>query len=165
MGKVLAREAQVRPSGSPATTQSEPAVANESEGHLNGPGRFAQPRHDQVTDEAAPPPALLPEPPVIVLAEPAWRLSSASVYGPGFYGHGLACPGVLTEALLGVAHRTLPCGTLVTFRNPSNGVVVTVPVVDRGPFIAGRDWDLTGGACLVLNFCHTGSIQWHLGST
>lgn len=92
-----------------------------------------------------------------------WNRSQASFYGPGFYGNGLACRGVLTEALRGVAHKTLPCGTLVTFRNPSNGVVLTVPVVDRGPYVAGREWDLTGGACLVLDFCYTGTIEWHLG--
>ena len=46
----------------------------------------------------------------------------------------------------GVAHRTLPCGTKVTFKNPDNGRTITVPVVDRGPYVSGRDWDLTGGA-------------------
>ena len=179
MGPVLAREVQVPPAGRPATTPSEPAVTNEFDGPLEGPVRFAAPRHDQdefgtMASEVVPPDApgefraaapgmVLPEPPVTVVIVPAWRSSRASFYGPGFYGKGLACPGVLTEALVGVAHRFLPCGTLVTFRNPANGIVITVPVVDRGPFIAGRDWDLTGGACLVLDFCYTGVIDWHLG--
>jgi rare lipoprotein A (peptidoglycan hydrolase) len=66
----------------------------------------------------------------------------------------------MTTTLVGVAHRTLPCGTRITFKNPSNGRVVTMPVVDRGPYIAGRMWDLTGGACLQLAFCYTGKILW-----
>ena len=71
-----------------------------------------------------------------------WRQDpDISWYGPGFYGHRTACGVALTQTLVGVAHRTLPCGTLVTFR--SNGVTVTVPVVDRGPYVAGRTWDLT----------------------
>jgi hypothetical protein len=36
-----------------------------------------------------------------------------------------------TKTIVGVAHRTLPCGTKVQFRY--NGTVLTVPVIDRGP--------------------------------
>ena len=68
----------------------------------------------------------------------------------------------MTRALVGVAHRTLPCGTLVTFRY--KGRVVTVPVVDRGPYVAGRTWDLTRGACVLLDHCFTGSIDWKFAS-
>jgi rare lipoprotein A (peptidoglycan hydrolase) len=49
---------------------------------------------------------------------------------------------------------------MVSFRNPSNGRVVTVPVVDRGPYVAGRQWDLTAGACKAIAHCYTGPIQW-----
>ena len=59
---------------------------------------------------------------------------------------------------MGVAHRTLPCGTKVQFRY--NGHTVTVPVVDRGPYVSGRTFDLTVGACKKLGHCFTGSIQW-----
>ena len=85
-----------------------------------------------------------------------------SWYGPGFYGNGTACGQTLTTTLMGVAHRTLPCGTLVTFRY--KGTTVTVPVVDRGPYVAGRTWDLTKGACTALGHCFTGPIEWRLGS-
>ena len=44
-------------------------------------------------------------------------------YGPGFYGKRTACGYALTQSIVGVAHRTLPCGTKVTFRNPANGRV------------------------------------------
>jgi len=93
----------------------------------------------------------------------AWRHDgNISWYGPRLYGNGTACGHKLTRALVGVAHRTLPCGTLVTFRY--RGTTLTVPVVDRGPFVSGRTWDLTYGACSKLRHCHTGSIDWKLGS-
>jgi hypothetical protein len=85
-----------------------------------------------------------------------------SWYGPGLYGNGTACGQTLTKTLVGVAHRTLPCGTLVTFRY--NGVTLTVPVIDRGPYVSGRTWDLSHGACAILGHCFTGTIDWKLGS-
>ena len=85
-----------------------------------------------------------------------------SWFGPHLYGNGTACGQTLTKSLVGVAHRTLPCGTLVTFRY--KGTTLTVPVVDRGPYVAGRTWDLTYGACAKLGHCFTGTIDWRLGS-
>ena len=92
-----------------------------------------------------------------------WRYDpEISWYGPGLLGHGTACGQTLTKTLVGVAHRTLPCGTLVTFR--ANGHTVTAPVVDRGPYVSGRIFDLTVGLCKKLEHCYTGPIQWRLGS-
>jgi len=85
-----------------------------------------------------------------------------SFYGPGFYGKRTACGLAYTREILGVAHRSLPCGTKVTFRNPSNGRTITVPVIDRGPYVSGRIWDLSGAACMALDHCYTGPIYWHL---
>jgi hypothetical protein len=88
-----------------------------------------------------------------------WRHDpNISWYGPRFYGNGTACGQTLTKTLVGVAHRTLPCGTLVTFRY--KGKTLTVPVVDRGPYVRGRTWDLTRGACALLGHCFTGPIDW-----
>jgi rare lipoprotein A len=70
-----------------------------------------------------------------------YRRAMASWYGPGFYGNRTACGQTFTSRLLGVAHRSLPCGYRVTVRYGSRAI--TVPVVDRGPFVHGRDWDLT----------------------
>jgi hypothetical protein len=91
-----------------------------------------------------------------------WRTSGSSWYGPGFYGSGTACGQTLTSTLVGVANRTLPCGTLVEFRNPSTGKVVAARRVDRGPYVSGRDWDLTVGLCRLLDHCFTAPIQWRL---
>jgi hypothetical protein len=104
-----------------------------------------------------------PDAPVGSVAIPQWkRDGEVSWYGPGFYGKRTACGYAMTESLRGVAHRTLPCGTKVTFRNPANGRTVTTIVVDRGPYVSGRQWDLTGGLCLALGHCYTGPLLYKL---
>ncbi|MEZ5078368.1 MAG: septal ring lytic transglycosylase RlpA family protein [Solirubrobacterales bacterium] len=80
----------------------------------------------------------------------AFRLAGASYYGPGLYGNGVACGGTLTPSTMGVAHKTLPCGTKVKLRY--HGRSVTVPVIDRGPYVAGRDYDLTEAVRNRLGF-------------
>ena len=93
-----------------------------------------------------------------------WRFDpDISWYGPGFYGSGTACGQLYTKAIMGVAHRSLPCGTLVTFRNPANGRQVTVPVIDRGPYVAGRPWDMSKALCDYLDHCYTGDHRVALG--
>jgi peptidoglycan lytic transglycosylase len=82
-----------------------------------------------------------------------YRLAEASWYGGGGT---LACGGSLTGSTLGVANKTLPCGTLVTLRY--DGRSVRVPVVDRGPYIAGREFDLTEATKQALGFGDTGQV-------
>ncbi len=97
-----------------------------------------------------------------VIRIPVWHYDrELSWYGPGFYGSGTACGQRYTRTIVGVAHRTLPCGTLVTFKWA--GRVVTMPVIDRGPYVRGRRWDLSRGACEALHHCFTGPIYWKLG--
>jgi rare lipoprotein A len=74
--------------------------------------------------------------------------ATASWYGPGFFGRRTACGVKLTKKTVGVAHRTLPCGTRVELYH--RGKTLTVPVIDRGPFKKGRDWDLTHAAAQQL---------------
>jgi rare lipoprotein A len=76
-----------------------------------------------------------------------FRLAEASWYGGG---GNLACGGSLTSSTMGVANKTLPCGTLVTLRY--GGRMVRVPVVDRGPYVAGREFDLTEATKNALGF-------------
>jgi hypothetical protein len=85
-----------------------------------------------------------------------FRPAVASWYGPGFYGGHLACGGTLGVGTLGVAHKTLPCGTKVTLRY--RGHTVRVPVIDRGPYVGGREFDLTGATKNALHFGSTGTV-------
>ena len=57
---------------------------------------------------------------------------------------------------LGVANKTLPCGTKVKLRY--HGRSVTVPVIDRGPYVAGRDYDLTEATKERLGFPGVGTV-------
>ena len=75
-------------------------------------------------------------------------------YGPGWYGRSTACGRTLTRKLIGLAHRTLPCGTTVTLAY--GGHVVRAVVVDRGPYAAGVDYDLTWGAARKLGVLEAG---------
>lgn len=74
------------------------------------------------------------------------------------YGGPLACSnGTLGYGQLGVAHKTLPCGTKVTIRY--RGHTVVAPVIDRGPYVGGREFDLTGATARALGFNGVGTIQ------
>jgi rare lipoprotein A (peptidoglycan hydrolase) len=77
----------------------------------------------------------------------------ATWFGPGFYGQQTACGQMLTPTVVGVANRTLPCGTLV--RVTYRGHTLTVPVLDRGPYSNHADWDLTAGAAQALDITET----------
>jgi rare lipoprotein A len=77
----------------------------------------------------------------------------ATWFGPGFYGQTTACGQTLTPAVVGVANRTLPCGTLVQVTY--HGRTLTVPVLDRGPYANHADWDLTAGAAEALDVTDT----------
>jgi peptidoglycan lytic transglycosylase len=82
-----------------------------------------------------------------------YRAVEVSWYGGG---GGLACGGRLTTATIGVANRTLPCGTLVTLRY--GGHTVRVPVIDRGPYVGSREFDLTEATKQALGFGDTGTV-------
>jgi rare lipoprotein A len=82
-----------------------------------------------------------------------YRLAEASWYGGG--GE-LACGGELTSATMGVANKTLPCGTEVTLRY--DGRSVRVAVIDRGPYVAGREFDLTEATKQALGFGGVGEV-------
>lgn len=81
---------------------------------------------------------------------------TATWYGPGFFGKTTACGVVLTETTVGVAHRSLPCGTPVLVSYQGRGLVV--PVIDRGPFTANAQWDLTQATAQALGVTETSRI-------
>ena len=77
----------------------------------------------------------------------------ATWYGPGFYGNRTACGEKLTRYIVGLADRTLPCGTPVSLSY--NGRTLTLPVIDRGPYANGATIDLTHAAAQELGVTQT----------
>jgi hypothetical protein len=79
-----------------------------------------------------------------------FRQSLASWYSDG---GSTACG---FHAGMGVANKTLPCGTKVTFRY--GGRTVTATVDDRGPYVGGREWDLNQNTAAALGFSGVGTV-------
>jgi rare lipoprotein A len=90
-----------------------------------------------------------------------YRPSIATWYGGnGVWGSTTACGEVLHKNTLGVANRTLPCGTQVALYY--RGKTIVVPVIDRGPYANGADWDLTHATARLLSMdgvAHIGAVS------
>jgi hypothetical protein len=118
--------------------------------HVNHIGRFAlravlrHPGRSARVASASPP-----------LRVTIYKPAIATIFGPGFFGKRTACGQTLTRATLGVAHRWLACGTKVSLYY--HGRSITVPVIDRGPYANGADWDLTSATAAALHV--DGTIQ------
>src|SRR5262245_35452459 len=87
-----------------------------------------------------------------------FRSAGASWYGPWLYGNTTARGQVLRATTIGVAHRPLPCGTVVKFVYEGHAVIA--PVIDRGPFVKGRAWDLTAAASEALELEGVGTVRY-----
>ena len=83
---------------------------------------------------------------------------TGSWYGPGFYGNLTACGQVYSPTIIGVAHRTLPCGTPITLRY--GATTLTVPVIDRGPYVYDREFDLSYATRLALGCPDLCGLEW-----
>ena len=57
------------------------------------------------------------------------------------------------------AHKTLPFGTMLRVTNLANGKYVTVKVNDRGPFVKGRELDVSKAAAVKLDMIKTGTAK------
>ena len=84
-----------------------------------------------------------------------YRRATATWYSQP--GNRTACGIKLRRSTIGVAHRTLPCGTLVDVT--WGGRSLSVPVIDRGPFVAGVHYDLTLAAARTLGFVAAGRVR------
>jgi len=60
---------------------------------------------------------------------------------------------------LSVAHRTLPFGTMLRLTNPENGNTINAVVNDRGPFVRGKEIDVSRGGAKALGFFHSGTAK------
>lgn len=80
----------------------------------------------------------------------------SSWYGPGFHGRLTANGEVYDQMALTAAHKSLKFGTLLKVTNPRNGKSVIVRINDRGPYIEGRDLDLSKAAAKELGLMRRG---------
>jgi rare lipoprotein A len=84
-----------------------------------------------------------------------YRPAMATFYGPGFFGQQTACGQTLMPDMHGVAHKNLPCGTLIAVTYADREIVV--PVIDRGPYNGNYAWDLTQATADALGFTGIGA--------
>ncbi|MFL5899131.1 MAG: septal ring lytic transglycosylase RlpA family protein [Solirubrobacterales bacterium] len=93
------------------------------------------------------------------LAFSPFRYAGASWYGgPSIWGRSTACGRTLRPNTLGVAHKSLPCGTTVKF--VYHGHALVTQVIDRGPYVKGRAWDFTKAASEALGFEGVGRVRY-----
>lgn len=78
------------------------------------------------------------------------EVHEASLYGEKWHGKGTAFGEPFDMHAMTAAHRTFPHNTLVKVTNVANGKSVTVRINDRGPFVEGRDMDLSLAAFLLI---------------
>ena len=89
-----------------------------------------------------------------------WSTAVASWYGPGFYGRHMADGEVLRPDSMIVAHKTLRFGTLIEFMFRGHRAVAKV--ADRGPYVAGREFDLGPGTARVLHFDGVARVRYRI---
>jgi rare lipoprotein A len=80
----------------------------------------------------------------------------ASWYGPKFHGKLTANGEIYDQMALTAAHKSLSFGTLLKVTNPRNGRSVIVRINDRGPYVEGRDLDLSKAAAIELGMLKKG---------
>jgi len=80
----------------------------------------------------------------------------ASWYGPGFHGRKTANGEVYDQNSFTAAHKSLKFGTLLKITNLKNNKSVVIRINDRGPYINGRDLDLSKAAASELGMVRKG---------
>ena len=93
---------------------------------------------------------------------PAIKLTKkgiASWYGPGFYGRLTANGERYNDRDLTAAHKTFPFGTKIKVTNLNNGRSVVVRINDRGPYVRGREIDLSSQAARVLDISGIAQVK------
>jgi len=82
--------------------------------------------------------------------KPYKKTARASYYANKFHGRRTASGRIYNMNKLTAAHKTLPFGTIVKVTNISNGKMVVVEITDRGPFVRGREIDLSKKAFFTI---------------
>jgi rare lipoprotein A len=81
---------------------------------------------------------------------------TASWYGPRFHGKLTANGEIYDQMAFTAAHKSLKFGTLLKITNPRNQESVIVRINDRGPYIRGRQIDLSKAAALQIGLYEKG---------
>jgi rare lipoprotein A len=97
------------------------------------------------------------DPPTATFVVQVFSSSIATIYGPGLWGRRTACGEHLDRATLGVASRTVKCGTEVAVYY--RGRELVVPVIDRGPYNSRAKWDLTEATAKALGVTQTATVR------
>jgi len=84
--------------------------------------------------------------------------SRAAPYGPTAGHARTACGEPLTATTMGIAHPVLPCGVKIYIRFRGNEVLTQV--IERGPTVPDRDFDITKALADRLGLHGTQTIQW-----
>ncbi len=84
---------------------------------------------------------------------------TASWYGPRFHGRQTANGEIYDQMAFTAAHKGLRFGTLLKITNPRNDQFVIVRINDRGPYIGGRQLDLSKAAAEQLGMMKRGVIK------
>jgi len=94
------------------------------------------------------------------LPQPArtWYRALAAPYGGTASRDRTACGQQLGPETLGVAHPVLPCGVKVYISY--DGTRVLTEVIDRGPFVPGREFDITKALADKIGLHGTQPIRW-----
>lgn len=84
---------------------------------------------------------------------------TVSWYGPGFHGKRTASGEIYNMNAFTCAHKELPFGSRLRIVNPENRRSIVVTVNDRGPFVRGRDIDLSRAAAIKLDIVKDGTAR------
>ena len=98
------------------------------------------------------------------LPKPAgsWHSALAGVRPAGNFGSRTACGVVLRPGTLGVSHPVLPCGAKVYIS--FDGRHVLTQVIDRGPLVPGREFDLTVPLADTIGLAGIQRVRWAYAS-
>jgi rare lipoprotein A (peptidoglycan hydrolase) len=141
---VETHDSQSRPMAQPASTQAVMTAAVSS-------GQFEELVRPTPWPTLAAEPISVRSPEPEAISAPAlevYESGVASTYGEGdgFEGNRTACGQVFHTNTVQVAHKSLPCGTVVRVEDTETGRTVEAEVTDRGPYVRGRIVDLSWAA-------------------
>jgi len=80
----------------------------------------------------------------------------ASWYGPRFHGRKTANGEIFDQDAFTAAHKKFRFGTILRLTNPNNEKSIIVRINDRGPYIKGRELDLSKAAAFELGILDRG---------